>query len=80
MRETGSTVAAVIQCTLHNWWCEDCGITRRQAQDYADFNPREWHRVLYMVQGGEWIGEDEPEKLKAALDALPALPVKEGLI
>ena len=74
MTETGSFPAGVIQCDLHHWKCDDCNIKRRQAHDWLYFQPREWHRPRYSIRGGDWIGEDEPEKLKAALDALPPLP------
>lgn len=70
MNVTGLSNAGVIQCSLHYWRCNDCRIKREQAHDWPNFQPREWHRPLYSIKGGEWIGEDETEKLKAALDAL----------
>ena len=70
MTETGFMNAAVIQCSLHTWLCKECGIRREQAYDWPNFQPQEWHRPTYSIKGGEWIGEDEPKKLKAALDAL----------
>jgi hypothetical protein len=74
MDESGFFPAGVIECNLYRWKCIDCDIRREQAHDWPNFQPREWHRPLYSVKGGEWIGEDETEKLKAALDTLPPLP------
>lgn len=74
MTETGFMNAGVIQCSLHTWLCKECGIRREQAYDWPNFQPQEWHRPTYSIKGGEWIGEDEPKKLKAALEALPPLP------
>lgn len=74
MTETGSITAAVIECTIHTWWCRECDIQRQQAHDFPYFQPQKWHWVQYSFRGGEWIREDEPEKLKAALEALPPLP------
>lgn len=68
MVETGKIIAAVIQCDLYNWICKNCNIKRQQAYDWSYFNPREWHRVLYSINNGEWIAEDEIEKLKNILD------------
>lgn len=70
MTETGSITAAVIECTIHTWWCRECDIQRQQAHDFPYFQPQKWHWVQYSFRGGEWIREDEPEKLKAALEAL----------
>lgn len=68
MDESGFFPAGVIECNLYHWNCIDCGIRREQAHDWPNFQPREWHRPLYSIRGGEWIREDETEKLKAALD------------
>lgn len=75
MFETGSIIAAVIECNLHSWICKNCNIKRQQAYDWSYFEPREWHRVLYSINNEEWIAEDEVEKLKNALENYFPLPI-----